>query len=146
MGKPETKPRWIYRKAATNMNAVIVCAFVLGPIFYFILGSIKPQGMEWYICVLGIVILAIIIIVCLSSAISNYMLAKDAERDEILEKLERSELLAPCRLTGEAPPKEEKPLPPECSGPWLSKTPASTAADKTRILRAEKALASLWRK
>lgn len=89
MGEPETKPRWIYRKAATNLNAVIICAFVLGPIFYFILGSIKPQGPEWLICVLGIVILAIIIIVCLSSAISNYMLAKDAERDEILEKLEQ---------------------------------------------------------
>lgn len=89
MGNTETKPRWIYRKTATYLNTVIVCAFVLGPIVFFILGSIKPQGLEWFICVLGIVILAIIIIVCLASAISNYMLAKDAERDDILEKIEQ---------------------------------------------------------
>ena len=89
MGNTETKPRWIYRKAATYLNTVIVCAFVFLPIVYFIYGGLKPQSLEGLVCLGVAVILGIISIVCLSSAVSNYMLAKDAERDEILEKFEQ---------------------------------------------------------
>lgn len=83
------RPHWGYRKVATYLNAVIVCCFVLGPIVYFLYTLFKPDSLERFVCSIAGVVLGIISLVCLSSAVEQYMLAKDQERDEILEALDR---------------------------------------------------------
>lgn len=90
-GKWEAAPRarWIYRKAATYFNTVIVCCFIFGPVVYLCYIMFKPDSLERFVCSIAAVVLWIISIVCLSSAVLQYMLAKDEERDEILEALDR---------------------------------------------------------
>ena len=83
------RPRWIYRKAATYFNTVIVCCFIFGPIVYFFYNAFTPNSVERFVCGIAAVVLAIISILCLLSAVEQYMLAKGAERDEIVEALER---------------------------------------------------------
>lgn len=83
------RPRLGYRKVATYLNTVIVCCFVLGPIVYYFYDHSKPNSMESFLSIIAAVVLGIISIVCLSSAVEQYMLAKDSERDEILEALDR---------------------------------------------------------
>lgn len=82
-------PRRTYSKVATNLNAVIVCGLFLGPIVFFLFNAFEPTSNARFICSIAAIILGIIIIVSLSSAAENYMSAKDAERDEIVEKLEQ---------------------------------------------------------
>ena len=90
-GKWEAAPRsrWIYRKAATYFNTVIVCCFIFGPIVYFFYNVFNPSSDGRFVCGIAAVVLGIISIICLVSAVEQYMLAKDEERDEILEALER---------------------------------------------------------
>ncbi|MBR3688956.1 MAG: hypothetical protein IKL85_07775 [Lentisphaeria bacterium] len=82
-------PRRTYSKVATNLNTVIVCGLFLGPIVFILFNAFEPTSKERFLCLIAAIILGIIIIVSLSSAAENYMSAKDAERDEIVEKLEQ---------------------------------------------------------
>lgn len=83
------RQRWIYRKAATYFNTVILCCFIFGPVVYFFYILFKPNSEERFVCGIAAVVLGFISIICLVSAVEQYMRAKDEERDEILEALER---------------------------------------------------------
>ena len=83
------RPRWIYRKAATYLTSVIVCCFIFGPVVYLCYIMFKPDSLERFVCGIAGVVLGFISIICLISAVEQYMLAKDSERDEILEALDR---------------------------------------------------------
>ena len=83
------RPHWGYRKAATYLNAVIVCCFIFGPVVYLFYIMFKPNSEERFVCGIAAVVLGFISIICLVAAVEQYMRAKDDERDEILESLDR---------------------------------------------------------
>lgn len=88
-GDSAPRPRWGYRKAATYLTSVIVCSFIFGPIVYFFYTLFEPDSLERFVCGIAGVVLGFISIICLISAVEQYMLSKDQERDEILEALDR---------------------------------------------------------
>ena len=85
----DVKPREKYMKAGTYLTSVIVCCFIFGPVVYLCYIMFKPATMERFVCGIAGVVLGFISIICLISAVEQYMRAKDEERDEILEVLER---------------------------------------------------------
>ena len=82
------EPECVYGKAGKSMAAVILI-LVLGPLLS--LAWLIP-GVGWEIRVLcGVVavILTMALVGCLISAVEQYCWAKDAERDAVLERLDR---------------------------------------------------------
>ena len=85
----DARPREKYMKAGTYLTSVIVCCFIFGPVVYLCYIMFKPDSLERFVCGIAGVVLGFISIICLISAVEQYMLAKDSERDEILEALDR---------------------------------------------------------
>ena len=82
------QPNFIYGRAGRNLAAAIIMSFFAG-VLLLICTMVNLQLNIMLFCGIGAVILVLAVIGCLISAAEQYGWAKDAERDEILEKLDQ---------------------------------------------------------
>lgn len=81
--------RGMYKRVAGNLTAVILCVFVFAPILYALSTSGSRDKGSHIFVVLASIVVAILFISCLICAVENYMGAKDAEWNEMAEKLDQ---------------------------------------------------------
>ena len=76
-----------YRRTTGSITAIIICSFFIFLLHLVGKVMIDDQSVQIF-CIILMGILGIVVIACIITAIENYMWAKDAEWNEIIEKLE----------------------------------------------------------